>query len=145
MNTLMIAADLGQLKAYRVVHDPDEPSPTIDLIGDEDFENDHSRFANRDTDQAGQFPSGPSGMAAGERHGESEEARRVQLGKVASAIDLLAHSEPGSRILLAAPKPIIQQLLDLLATDVRDRIQKELALGLTKEPKLKLLQRFDSA
>ncbi|MFT5467042.1 MAG: hypothetical protein ACI8UO_002145 [Verrucomicrobiales bacterium] len=145
MNTLIITTDLGRLKAFRVVHAPDEPSPTIDLIREDDFANDHSRFANRDTDQAGQFPSGGSGMAAGERHGEETEARRVQLEQLAAAVDQQAQSEPDAAIFLAAPKPVNQQLLGLLTPDVRGRIAKNLALDLTKEPKLELLRRFESA
>lgn len=145
MKALMIATNLGQLKAYRVIRDPDEPSPTIDLIEERDLAGRSSHVAERVTDQAGRFPSGSVGMAYGERHGEAEKAERDALDEVASSVEKLAAAETESILYLAAPKTIYGQLKKRLSSPVQKRIRRSLELDLTKLPKLDLLQRFDKA
>ena len=144
MNLLLIVADLGRVKAFRLTRNDDDPhaSPAFQDLLDEDLENQHSRVGDRVTDQAGRFPSGPSGMAAGERHSEVEEARHNQLQAVASVINGLAGREKG-RIYLAAPQTMLRQLLETLDGEVRQRVEKELPRDLVKTPKLDLLKRFD--
>lgn len=143
MNVLIITADLGRIKAYSVTQESDEESHCIKLIGDLDLNNAYSRFANRDTDQAGRFPSGQSGMAAGERHEEKTEARRVQMKRVAAEINSIVEGSPEAPIYLAAPQTINQQLLDQLNSETRERIRRNLARDLVKETKSDLLQRFE--
>ncbi len=143
MSTLVITTNLGRLKAYRVAHQGDEPSPNFDTIRDEDFENRHSHVTGRVTDQAGRFPSGKEGMSYGERHGEAEQARQAQLLLVARTVNEVAEAEPGSPIYIAASKSICTQLLDSIAPNVRERISKSLALDLVKLAKLDLLRRFE--
>lgn len=146
MNLLLIVADLGRVKAYRLTRNDDDPqaSPAFQDLLDDDLENQHSRVGARVTDQAGQFPSGPSGMAAGERHSEEEEARQNQLQSIASVINGLAAREDGP-IYLAAPQTMLRQLLEALDGRVRPRVKMEVPRGLVKTPKLELLKRFDLA
>lgn len=145
MKTLVIATDLGRLKAYRVTQEMDEPSPKFEEICDEDFANRHSRYANRNTDQAGRFPSGLSGMTHGERHGEANQARQDQAKLVAEAIIELASGEGECDIFFAAPQTISGDLLHQLDPSVTGRIQKQLALDLVKVPRLELWRRFEEA
>jgi len=144
MNLLLIVADLGRVKAFRLRRNDDDPkaSPAFQDLLDDDLENQHSRVGNRVTDQAGRFPSGPGGMAVGERHREEEEARHNQLEAIASVINGLAGREKGP-IYLAAPQTMLRQLLDALDGTVRQRVKKEVPRGLVKIPKLELLKRFD--
>lgn len=143
MNLILVVADLGRVKAFRLVRDDDDPgtSPSFEDLLDVDLDNQHSRVSDRVTDQAGRFPSGPSGMAIGERHSEEESARKKQLQEIAETINELASRENGN-ICLAAPQPMLRQLLDDLDAPVRARLIKELALDLVKAPKLDLLERF---
>ena len=145
MKTLIVATDLGRLRAYRAVQDFDDPSPTIETVREEDFEDRHSRVANRVTDQAGRFPSGNEGMSYGERHGESEEARQAQLRLVADAVNEVAESEPEMEIYFAAPQSIFSRLREMIGPTVNSRISKSLALDLVKVPKLDLLRRFEES
>lgn len=145
MKTLVIATDLGRLKAYRVTQEMDEPSPKFEEICDEDFANRHSRYANRNTDQAGRFPSGLSGMTHGERHGEANQARLDQAKLVAEKIVELAGVEPGCDIFFAAPQAISAELLQHIDGSVAGRIRKQLALDLVKVPRLELWRRFEEA
>lgn len=139
----MIATDLGQLRAYRVIRDPDEISPTIDLIEERDFVGRSRHLAERVTDQAGRFPSGSEGMAFGERHGEAEQAERAALDEVVRAVEELAATEAESILYLAAPKTIYGDLTKRLSSPVQKRVRRSLELNLTKLPKLDLLHRFD--
>ena len=139
MKKLLIATDLGQLRAYRSEQDFDDPSPTIDLIQESDFLGRHHQFADRDTDQAGRFREG---LSDGEQHAEVLESERVRMRQVADAVGMLAAAEGEVEIYLAAPKPVHRQLISLLSAAVRNRIRKSLELDLVKLPKRELLQRF---
>lgn len=146
MNILLIVADLGRVKAYRITRDDDDPntSPAFEDLADDDLENQHSRVSDRVTDQAGRVAYGSGSVALGERHHEEEEARTNQLKTVAERINTIAGDKSGS-IHLAAPQPILRQLLDALDAGVRGRIRKSLGRDLVKSPKLDLLKRFDLA
>ena len=142
----MIVTDLGRMKAFRLTRDEDAPntSPAFTDLVDDDLENLHSKVSDRVTDQAGRFPSGPSGMANDERHSEEEEARQNQLQSIAERINKVAGEENGD-IYLAAPATMQRQLLSELSAGVRRRILRNLALDLVKVPKLELLRRFEIA
>lgn len=149
MRKLVIVTDLGQLRAYLIRQEFDDPSPTIDLVRDADFLSRHHRFADRDTDQAGQFPAGAAAMACGmphgEQHDEIQEVARARIRQVAAAVSELAGSEPEAGIYFAAPKPVHRQLVSQLGDAVQKRISKSLQLDLVKVPKLDLLRRFELA
>lgn len=143
MDLILITADLGRVKAFRLELEKDNPdaSPSFLELLNEDLENQHSRVGERARDQAGRFPSGPEGMAIGERHSEEESARKTQLQSIAEEINGLAARESGD-LYLAAPQTMLRQLLETLDAPVRQRVKKELPLGLVKAPKLDLLKRF---
>jgi hypothetical protein len=147
MRTLLIASDLGQLRAYVASRDSDDRSPTIELIQESDFLGRRHHFADRDTDQGGRFPSGAAGMQGGmpngEQHEEMEKAQRVRMRQVAEAVDVLAAADEEAEIYFAAPKPVHRHLVALLNPAVRKRIRKRLELDLVKLPKLELLRRFE--
>ena len=67
---------------------------------------------------------------------------KALVEQVAGRINSLASREGGS-IYLAAPQTMIQPLLGSLDSGVRQRVKKELPLGLVKAPKLDLLKRFE--
>jgi hypothetical protein len=148
MNRLIITTDLGHIRIYRVTRDLSDSKPSIELITDHDFPDDHSRFENRDTDAAGRFPRGEnsqthSGMSYGERHGEKAEAEKTQLRLVAGFIDDAVSGESVPEIYLAAPQAIHQRLIDSLDSGVRDCLIETLPLDLNKAEKLELLRRFN--
>lgn len=154
MDKLIIVSDLGRLKCWHLKHDPDDPSlsPSFEDIASETFDNAHTRFADRETDQAGRFssratsanPASP-GMSTGERHGEIEKAERDELESLAESINELVARNGGLPIYLAAPRTIHRRLFELLSPETTARIEKDLALDLTEEGKLDLLERFEQA
>lgn len=142
MNSLIIVADLGRMKAYRITQDdlqPDSP-PSFTNLADIDLENQHSKVSDRFTYQAGRS----KGHTVGERHSEREEAEGQQLDSMAETINEVVKTE-GGEIYLAAPQTILRPLLDALDTKVRGRVKRDLGLNLVKAPKLDLLKRFELA
>lgn len=143
MNALIILADLGRMKAYRITRDELEPgtSPAFEDVADVDLENEHSKVSARMTDKAGRFAYGPGSKSVGERQSEQDEAEGRQLDGIAGAIRGAAGTGKED-IYLAAPKEIIADLVDQLGSGVGRRIRKQLSLNLVKAPKLDLLDRF---
>lgn len=148
MDRLVITADLGRLKIYRVTQDLlSDPKPSIDLVRDWDLSDKHSRFDRRDTDQAGRFPRGTSnrdttGMSYGERHNDKTKAEQSQLQEIADSINQSVRSDECDGFYLAAPQTIHQKLLDSLLPEVRESLVTHLPVDLIKAPKMDLLQRF---
>lgn len=143
MNAIIILADLGRMKAYRITrNDLDSASsPAFADLADVDLVNQHSKVSDRMADKAGRFAYGSGSKSVGERQSEQDEAEGRQLDGIAGAI----HGAAGTGdedIYLAAPKEIIADLVDLLGPGVGQRIRKQLALNLVKVPKLDLLERF---
>ena len=143
MKSLIILADLGRVKAYRIRHDELDPasSPAFEDLVDVDLKNRHSRVSERVTDKAGRFGCGKGSASVGESHNEQQEAQTHQLHDIAQVINAAAQEDHGA-IYFAAPKEIIRDLADSLSHDVVVRIRTKLALNLVKAPKLDLLERF---
>lgn len=143
MKSLIILADLGRVKAYRITRDELDPksSPAFEDVLDVDLDNQHSRVSDRYSDKAGRFSYGPGSKALGEKHSEQEEAEAQQLNGVAQTINEAAMRNSGE-IFFAAPKQIVKSLLNKIEPSIRKRIRAELPLNLVKSPKLKLLERF---
>ena len=143
MTSLIILADLGRVKAYRITNDELDPntSPAFEDLADIDLQNQHSKVSDRVTDKAGRFSYGPGSQTAGENLHEQEEAESQQLDKIAGVITDAAKTE-SCDIYLAAPKEIIKDLTAALDKAVTKRIRTKLPLNLVKTPKLELLERF---
>ncbi|MDX1680509.1 MAG: host attachment protein [Akkermansiaceae bacterium] len=142
MNSLIILADLGRVKAYRITCDDDDPrtSPAFEDVLDVDLQNQHSKVSERYTDKAGRFAYGKGSQSVGENHNEEDEAEAQQMGSVADVIQEAAKGD--SDIYFAAPKEIVADLQKTLDAALRKRIKKTLELNLVKTPKLELLDRF---
>lgn len=143
MNGIIILADLGRMKAYRISRDELDSGnqPAFADLADVDLANMHSKVSERMADQAGRVAYGPGSKSLGERQSEQEEAEGRQLEGIVGAIHE-AVGTGGEDLYLAAPKEIIGDLVDQLRPQVVRRIRKQLALNLVKRPKLDLLDRF---
>lgn len=143
MNALIVVTDLGRMKTYRLTKDDLQPgtSPAFEDVADVDLENLHSQVSGRVTDKAGRFAYGAGSIAVGERHSEEEQAEIDQLHAISESIQKTVSGET-TDIYLAAPQPMIRQLLESLPAGLTQRIRKQLPLNLVKAPKLDLLKRF---
>jgi len=144
---LIIVADLGLLRAYRVVKGANDLQPHLELVDELRPESAHQKIADQVTDQSGRFSKGqgpagvPGDMPAGEQHDLELEQRRRLVNLLADKIASLL-AEEGISCALAVSAPIHRQLLERLAPPVRARIEQTLALNLTKESPDALLERF---
>lgn len=142
-HSLIILADLGRVKIYRISHDELDPtsSPAFEDLVDVDLQNQHSKVSDRVTDKAGRFGYGKGSISVGESHNEQDEAEAQQLHDIAEVINEAAKKQDGA-IDFAAPKEIIKDLTASLDKSVAVRIRAKLPLNLVKAPKLDLLERF---
>lgn len=150
--TLVIVADRGSVKAYRVNETPNR-GPGLQLVRAFDLTDAHGRYQDKLTDQAGRFPVGDGGGQAGsgrhmnaiaERQGlESENDRRI-FKELAQNITEVVQSEAPEGWSFAAPSQLQPRIVELLPTDVRERIVEHVPADLVNLPVAELAERFRS-
>jgi hypothetical protein len=138
---MIVLADLGRVKAYRVTYDPMTPKPQLELIYDCEFLEAHGRLLDKVTDQAGRFPvNGSPGASNGENHNMRGETERRLVRLVAEKISDLVH---GQRYwYLAAGEGINGRIVEQLRPEVRSALYKNLSADLVKTPKQEVLDYF---
>ena len=149
MSTLVIAANLGHLKAFRMVETPTR-GRKLELIDDMGFPEAHGRFADKVTDMAGRFPvsegAGPgAAMARGEALSAELESQRRLIKLVAGRIAKILDDERPEFWHFAATPEIHQAVLGELPLDIRERVVRHVHADLTKSPAPEVLSHFASA
>ena len=146
--SLIIVADRGSLKAYRVDETPTR-GPSLRLIQAFDLTDAHGRFIDKVSDLAGRFPVSEG---AGVRHANSI-AERTQLE---TETDRRIHKQLADQIVkiidrsgkegwsFAAPAEIHGAIVDLLPRAARDRIVEHVKSDLVKIEPAKLPSHFRS-
>ncbi len=147
-NTLLVVADLGGYKAYKLEpnQQPSRP-PRLELLEHYDNEHAHDRLVDKVSDLGGRFPRAggipPGGpMSAGERHNIELETRKRLVRQLAQRLNLLARSQEIERCMLAASREINTQLVGELDAQVRDKIVKNVSADLTKVEAGDILRHF---
>ncbi|MDA8077351.1 MAG: host attachment protein [Nitrospiraceae bacterium] len=145
MGKIIIVADLGHFKAYRVVKNPLE-SPRVELIENYDSIEAHGRFAEKVTDTAGRFgmAGGRKGAAKGygEPHHMELEMQKKVVKLIAGDINAIIAREGYPRWYLAAEKRIHSQVLENLNPEVKTKLVKKITSDLTKTKAPDILARF---
>lgn len=146
-NTLLVVADLGGFKAYKLENNQINRAPRLEFV--EQFQNAtaHDRLVDRVSDLAGRFPRGTGtkaggAMSDGERHNIELEARKRLVRQLAQRLNTLARSPEIERCFLAASKEINHQLIEELDPQVRTKIAKNIPADLTKLEQVDILRRF---
>ncbi|HVU99949.1 MAG TPA: host attachment protein [Verrucomicrobiae bacterium] len=143
---LLVLADSGHLKAYRLKEDPAISRPRLELL--ENWESAVPRHLREDvTDQAGQYrkgstASGPSDVSDGEQHNIELERRRRALKEMAYRIDALAEREKPEGCYLAASSEINNSLVAELADTTRRSIEKNVSANLTRAGQDEVIRHF---
>lgn len=147
-NTLLVVADLGGYKAYKLEpnQQPNRP-PRLELLEHYDNGQAHDRLGNKVSDMAGRFPRAggiPAGgaMSAGERHNIELETRKRLVRQLAQRLNQLARNQEIERCMLAASREINTQLVGELDAEVRDKIVKNVSADLTKVETGDILRHF---
>jgi len=146
--SLIIVADRGSLKAYRVDETPTR-GPSLRLIQAFDLMDAHGKLIDKVTDLAGRFPVSDG---VGGRHANSI-AERTQLE---TETDRRIHKQLADQIVkiidrsgkegwsFAAPAEIHGAIVDLLPRATRDRIVEHVKSDLVKIEPAKLPSHFRS-
>jgi hypothetical protein len=150
--SLIITADRGSLKAYKVTETPNR-GPSLQLVQAIDFTDAHGRYQDKFTDQAGRFPVGDGGGQAGsgrhqnaiaERQGLETENDRRLFRQLAESVADIVQTEGSEGWSFAAPASIHTSIVDLLPPAVRQRIVEHVKSDLVKIEVAQLPQHFRS-
>jgi hypothetical protein len=141
---IIVLADLGRVKAFRVIPDMMTSKPRMELVYDCEFPEAHHRVMDMVTDMAGAFPvSGKPGASIGEDHNLRVETERRLIRQVAEKIGELVR---GQRCwYLAAAENINGRIVELLNPEVRAALFKNLTADLVKTRKQELLDHFTAS
>jgi len=150
-NTLLVVADLGGYKAYKLGnHDTNNHlsrTPRLEFLEQFDNPDAHGHLIDRVSDLSGRFPRGTGtrsggAMADGERHNIELEPRKRLVRQLAQSLNTLARRQEIDRCFLAASKEINHQLLEELDPDLRAKIEKNVPADLTKLERTDILRHF---
>jgi hypothetical protein len=147
--TIIITADLGHFKAYRISRDPEvKDSPKIELVESYDTIGAHGKASDKFSDSAGRFKrdkpdKGGVRAGYGEQHKiETENGKRL-VKLAAENINVIIRNEGCARWHLAAAQKINNMLVDFIAPEVRARLSRNLKSDLTNMPKAEIMKRFE--
>ena len=147
-NTLVVVADLGGYKAFRLENTALHRTPRLELLEQFDSSEAHGKIVDKVTDLAGRFrrPTGAANstgaMSNGERHNVELELRKRLVRRLAQRLNRLARPSQVECCFLAASKEINHQLIQELEPKVRAKVEKNLPADLTKIQHTKILRRF---
>ncbi|MEN8264647.1 MAG: host attachment protein [Nitrospirota bacterium] len=143
---IIITADLGHFKVYRVTKDPLEKSPGITLIESYDSIEGHVKLGDKLSDAAGRFRRGggkdEAAKGSGERHNIKLETEKRIIKMIAKDIDTYVVSEKCDKWFLAAGKKINRNIIERLKPEIKAKMVKNLSVDLTKVKKSEILGYF---
>jgi hypothetical protein len=146
MDKIIITADLGHFKAYKVTETP-AGRLKVDLIESYDSIEGHGRLGEKLSDTAGRFEGGGrAGEAAkgyGQPHNLELEIQKKLAGMIAKDINVLIEREDYTAWCLAAPEKINSVIVKPLKTKVVTSLIKNIMADLTNVPKSAVPGHFD--
>ena len=145
--SLVIVADRGSLKAYRVDETPTR-GPSLRLVQAFNTTDAHGKLVDKVTDQAGRFPvrngAGAQNAASiAETKLENETDRRIYR-QLADQIAKVVKSDGIEGWSFAAPAEFHSAIVDLLPNEVRNRIVEHVKSDLVKVEPVRLPAHFRS-
>ncbi len=144
--SLIIVADHGSLKAYRVNETPTR-GPSLKLVQAFDVTDSHGKMVDKVTDLAGRYAvSDGAGMhraSIAESKLETETDRRINK-QLADQIVQIVKSDGVEGWSFAAPASCHNAIIDLLPPDVRNRIVEVVKSDLVKVDPAKFTAHFRS-
>ena len=141
---LVIVADLGHLKAYRLEERPEFSRPRLELIQSvETAETHHLR--EEVTGQVGRFrkePAVPGAQSDNEEHNLELELQHRAVKMLAEIVCELIAREHVANWYLAADARLNQSLLNQIDRSTRQKIEKNIVANLSKLDPEELVERF---
>ena len=142
---LIITADLGRMRAFRVKpsDDPTRDNYVVQEIETPPLEHTPQSISELTSDQAGRFKSdGSQGMSHGEAHGLEREEERRLIAQLAKNIGSVVDSEKPVGWFLAAPQTINARLLDGIPAALQKTLRENRTQDLAKLSANDLGKRF---
>lgn len=142
-NTLVIVANLGELKAFNVkksegiVNYEMKVSHSLEALNDINYIDAHTKLQDAVSDSAGRF-----GSSIGENHNLETERKRRSVKEVADDINQIVANENPKQLLLAFPQESHAQLLDTLSQQTKSVLTKNITSDLVKTKKEEILGHF---
>jgi hypothetical protein len=141
---LLIAADLGTLKAYRLEFTP-QNTPRLEELETVALEEAHAKVVELVTDLAGRRAAPMQKEWAAplsDDHNLTLELRRRLIRQLATRIECLIQGSEYQNCWLAAPQEITHQIVDELTPSVRQRIKRVIPCDLTRATPKEVLDQF---
>jgi len=143
-NTVIIVANVGELKAYKTVKHEDiynnelKINYSLELIDAEDIIEGRKKLHELKSDANGRINHGSI-----EEHNVEEEVEKRTLSEVAEDIDMIVKQTQPKSLFLAFPKENNAELLEKLSQETKAVLKKNVALDLVKTDKNKLFEYFN--
>jgi hypothetical protein len=145
--SLIIVADRGEIKAYRVNETPNRGA-SLQLVQALDLTDAHGRYDDKVTDQAGRFPvsdgNGRHANSIAERTALELETERRICKQLAEHIADVVRREAATGWSFAAPSSIHSSVTELLPSSIRNRLIENVKSDLVKIEPAKLAAHFRS-
>ena len=145
--SLVVVADRGGIKAYRVNHTPNRGA-SLQLVQALDITDAHGRYEEKVTDQAGRFPisdgNGRHANAIAERTALETETDRSVCKQMADDITEIVKVESPEGWSFAPPSSIHGAVNELLPQPIRQRVVEHVKSDLVKVEPAKLSGHFRS-
>lgn len=146
MAEIIVTADRGHFRAYRVLKSPME-SDRLELIQSYEVLAGHGRMADRLSDKAGRFASGRDQnlrKGSGEPTRFERETEKRIISIIARNIDKVIEAEHAEQWNFAADKSLNGRILRKLTDAVLTRLKRNLVADLTGTAPASLLERFSA-
>jgi hypothetical protein len=146
---LLILADLGHLKAFRLLYNAPGLKPKLELISTFSTPEASGRMRDKVTDspdlKRGDVAGTNQGITSdGERHNIDLEFRRRALKELGHQITEIVQHEPDlEECVFAASREIHNAVVELLSPQVRNKLVAEWSENLINAPHSELVRRVD--
>ena len=147
INTLLIVADRGGLKAFRVNENPTNRKPGLHQIDSYHAQDSHGHLGDKVTDRAGRFKGSGLGQTGG---GSSDHDRmdiendRRAVKHIAERINEIVDKEKPEGWRLAVPAQIDKLLTEHLKPEVRKHLAETVHADLLRAEAADILGHFSA-
>ncbi|MDD2652386.1 MAG: host attachment protein [Sulfurimonas sp.] len=141
LKKLIVIADLQHFKLFEVKKDS-LGRESLELLEDIDSLETHKRLSEKVSDQQGHFMSA-GGSGAGEDHNLVLEWERRRIKEIGEQLAEALQKNSYDVWYFAAPKAINNQIVELIAENIKKDMKINLHADLTKIPTNKLLEHFE--
>ena len=147
-NTLVVVADLGCFKAFRLENHHPHHTPRLEPVEEFNNADAHGKLGDKVSDLSGRFPRSRG------RRTRREPCRTASViisswnrasawcASLRSSSTRWREAKDVERCLLAASREINHQLLDELEPQVRAKIEKNIPADLTKLERAEIMRHF---